>query len=379
MSLSTTLDVVIGLVFTYLLLGIIASGIQEVWVALINQRGKELENGIASLLSGSGLFKLDDKVFSHSLVFGLSPGDRKPSYVPARNFALAVVEALRDGGQGPVFSEIERTVAALPAGTVKESFTAFVTDAKGDLDALKKSIETWFDDSMDRVTGIYKRYTQIFTFIFGLAAAIVFNVDSITLARTLWTNGPLRDATLAAAQQWTNDHSTVPTSASAPSPAADKTLPQQSSQPLPGTAQPSSSDAQNATAQKSRADAQARVQKNIEGAVAVLDKLPIGWVATQDEKDPTKHPNCAKNASTTPQTTTTATAASECSPDAVTLLYWRLAAWPSNLWMILGWLITALATSLGAPFWFDALKNLMQLRNTGPKPSRSDQPATATS
>ncbi|HXP02869.1 MAG TPA: hypothetical protein VN808_02035 [Stellaceae bacterium] len=46
--------------------------------------------------------------------------------------------------------------------------------------------------------------------------------------------------------------------------------------------------------------------------------------------------------------------------------------------MVLGWVITALATSLGAPFWFDALNNLLQLRNTGPKPQRSDAP-TATS
>jgi hypothetical protein len=35
---------------------------------------------------------------------------------------------------------------------------------------------------------------------------------------------------------------------------------------------------------------------------------------------------------------------------------------------IAGWLITAIAISLGAPFWFDALSRLARLRTTGKKP-----------
>ncbi len=36
--------------------------------------------------------------------------------------------------------------------------------------------------------------------------------------------------------------------------------------------------------------------------------------------------------------------------------------------MVIGWLITAIAVSLGAPFWFDALSRLARLRTTGAKP-----------
>jgi len=35
---------------------------------------------------------------------------------------------------------------------------------------------------------------------------------------------------------------------------------------------------------------------------------------------------------------------------------------------ILGWLITALAISFGAPFWFDLLNRLVDLRGSGKKP-----------
>jgi hypothetical protein len=36
---------------------------------------------------------------------------------------------------------------------------------------------------------------------------------------------------------------------------------------------------------------------------------------------------------------------------------------------IFGFVITALAISMGAPFWFDLLKKMMQLRGDGAKPA----------
>lgn len=35
---------------------------------------------------------------------------------------------------------------------------------------------------------------------------------------------------------------------------------------------------------------------------------------------------------------------------------------------VLGWIVTALAISLGAPFWFDLLKKLVNIRSSGNKP-----------
>jgi len=36
---------------------------------------------------------------------------------------------------------------------------------------------------------------------------------------------------------------------------------------------------------------------------------------------------------------------------------------------IIGWLLTILAVSLGAPFWFDVLNRFMNLRSAGNAPS----------
>jgi hypothetical protein len=46
---------------------------------------------------------------------------------------------------------------------------------------------------------------------------------------------------------------------------------------------------------------------------------------------------------------------------------------------VLGLLITTLAISLGAPFWFDILKNVANLRSSGPAPAAAPSPAPAAS
>lgn len=42
---------------------------------------------------------------------------------------------------------------------------------------------------------------------------------------------------------------------------------------------------------------------------------------------------------------------------------------PSGLEALLGWLVTAAATLIGAPFWFDALERLVRIKGTGPSPA----------
>jgi uncharacterized protein involved in cysteine biosynthesis len=43
--------------------------------------------------------------------------------------------------------------------------------------------------------------------------------------------------------------------------------------------------------------------------------------------------------------------------------------------MLAGWAITALATSLGAPFWFDLLSKALQVRSSGTRVPTDQEPA----
>ena len=45
----------------------------------------------------------------------------------------------------------------------------------------------------------------------------------------------------------------------------------------------------------------------------------------------------------------------------------------SIFYSLIGWLVTALALSLGAPFWFDLLNRLMKLRGSVATPTSDDR------
>ena len=58
-------------------------------------------------------------------------------------------------------------------------------DSGADVDVFRKKLEKWFDDTMERATGWYKRYTRAILFLIGLIIAYAFNVDTIAIHRIL--------------------------------------------------------------------------------------------------------------------------------------------------------------------------------------------------
>lgn len=208
MSLGSVLNVAIGLFFTYLVLSLISTAVHEAAASLSLARGRLLKDGVRRLLSDGttgNVGDLFDKVFGHGLIQGLSRAGL-PSYVPSRTFSLALFDALSDGSEGPLFSQIEQGVAKLPAGYARQSLTTFLVNAGGDIEALRARAETWFDDAMDRLSGIYKRWAQLIHFLFGLFVAVLFNVDSLNITSVLWHSADRRDALVAQAQSFIASH-----------------------------------------------------------------------------------------------------------------------------------------------------------------------------
>ncbi len=320
------IGVATGLMFVYLIAALIISSINELIAGVFLWRGTYLRKGIAVLLSnGTGTsFSWDGvtdwlrahftqkapanplsviestpaaiaaqqrlrAVLDHPLLRGTPSG--LPSYVPARDFSAALLNLLRDGSDNPAFTQVEHTIEALPDGDVKRILTTFIHDAGGDLDKLRARIETWFDDAMDRLSGIYKRNSQYVLLALGLIAAIGLNVNSVHMAATLWSQPDARAEIVAQVQ-----------------------------------AQLASNNPQHPA--------------NLAGAVQELDKLPLP-IGRGEDASFFGEPR---------------------GPDANGWARW-------NWWTMLGWLITAIAISLGAPFWFGLLQNVMNLRNSGPPPN----------
>ena len=86
MSMGTAFNVALGLVLTYLLLGMLASSFQELIVGAISLRGKKLLETLDRLLcdnlASGDAASLAAKIKTHALVKPLGTAE-KPSYLPA--------------------------------------------------------------------------------------------------------------------------------------------------------------------------------------------------------------------------------------------------------------------------------------------------------
>ncbi|HEX4344011.1 MAG TPA: hypothetical protein VHZ31_00470 [Solirubrobacteraceae bacterium] len=343
---NTALDVAIGLAFVYLLFSILCSAVQEAIAGMLDLRARTLEQGLVNMLddpgsgptcSGSGRARvavppppapgaggatpsglaaergsdvptLTNELLGHGLIRTQYRGSRVPglsrrgpSYISSQTFALALFDIVSQsrttadqpapvpvggpaGGDTVAPLNLSAAIAQtnVAAGT-EHALLALARSAGGDREKFRSLLERWFDSSMDRVSGWYKRRTQVIVCFLALLVTLACNVNTISIADRLVNDDAVRAAVVSQA---------TTTSAKA-------------------------------------GDSLDTVASNITNVQQL--GLPLGW----DKKagDPAK-------------------------PDL-----------DNHLWRTLGgWLLTFLALSLGAPFWFDALSKIAGLRNTGTKP-----------
>jgi hypothetical protein len=218
---SETLDAAIGLVFLFLLLSLVCSSIQEALETVLRYRARDLHRGISEMLSDKNNTALVTQLYQHPLINGLYQGsyDPKnlknlPSYIPPRTFSLALVDLLHPAHTQPPSPagltqpnlvanpklQLRTAVAATPNESVRRALLPLIDSAGDDLEAVRRNIENWYDAVMDRVSGWYKRRTQITIAFIGLALAAFMNVDTIGVARYLNTSETIRSVIVARAQ-----------------------------------------------------------------------------------------------------------------------------------------------------------------------------------
>ena len=267
---SPVLEVAVGLAFIYLLLSVMCSAVQEWLGSLLERRPRALEQGIRALLDDPTGKGVAAAFFKHPIVESLLPKDKKPSYISPQTFSTVVLDLLN----------------TVPA--VGGAIPVLVKAAGGNAQKLQQSLEEWFSDAMERVSGLYKRWTQVALIVIALVVALGANVDSIEIARRLSNEPGFRARVVKGAQGYESEN--------------------------PGGVPAS--------------------DRNVSRQFADAD-ISFGWDSgDQIQKAFREHP-IAKLA---------------------------------------GLLLTAIAVSLGAPFWFDLVSRLMNLRLTGSKPTKPDDP-----
>jgi len=85
---------------------------------------------------------------------------------------------------------------------VSQALVTLIDAAGADASRARQNIEEWFNSSMDRVSGWYKRRSQWVLVFFGLVLAAVGNIDSVNIVNVLSKDPAKRAALVAEAQEY---------------------------------------------------------------------------------------------------------------------------------------------------------------------------------
>jgi len=185
---SIILDVLIGLIFVFLTLSLICSVATEALASVLKWRSETLLTGIKDLLNDKEGVGLVRDLYNHALINPRSDGNaptaadavHKPAYIAPTQFADALLDVLQQ--RGPA------TVGFTPSAQTNQLLSGMLDRAAGDVDALRTEMSKWFDTAMDRVSGAYKRKTQLCSFIIAIALATLLNADILRIATQLYQN-----------------------------------------------------------------------------------------------------------------------------------------------------------------------------------------------
>jgi hypothetical protein len=364
---SVVLNVVIGLVFIYLLYSLLATIIQEIIAANLGMRSRMLKKGICRMLDDDveDNEPLSKVFYKHPLIKYLGENKlfKKPSYISAQNFSKVLIDLLRgeNAQPGQNFASLIQTSLKneeVQWGGIKIKINpetlsflkSLWADAQGDVEKYKSMLEQWFDDTMERVTGWYKRRVQWIMLCIGLFLAFAFNIDSISIAIKLSKDPKLAEQLANNASAYIQTHKELGNQLKA------DVINQNDSNVLKNiTKSGINTISENMVLQSFKLidTASIMIKADIDNSNKLLG---LGWHCIE-----VKH------------TDSTNTKNSNTGKEFKNKFRWV----PVNFhkYSIFGWLITALAISLGAPFWFDLLNKFINLRNAGKNP---DNPAVQT-
>ncbi len=341
---NVALDVVIGLIFIYLLYSLLGTLLEEILATNIGLRSFMLQKAIRRMLDDSkNNTALSDAFYNHPLIKYLAdspwpwPLKNKPAYIKPDTFSKVMIDLLRGQNSNCGANDAasiqnslstkklawdDKTVICDQTDTYLNSVWS---DAKCNPDVFKLNLEQWFNETMDRTTGWYKKYTQILLLGVGLLISVGFNVDTIKIVQLLENNPKLRAQVVQQAGDFEKTH-----------PRLDEEIDITQLKIDSLTKLRKNSDS---LATKLAADKQARELNNqlfkqatevVGTNIKVNNVLAIGWEGS-----------FSKNLKSI------------------------------TFQNIIGWFLTALAISMGAPFWFDLLNKVMLLKGSlSPKKSQ---------
>lgn len=410
------IDTIISLVLVYALLSILVSTLLETWNRRTKERGVFLQKVIFRLLDDPLNKNYGYLIYQHPIINKMRrDGNSFPHYIPAEGFANALIDTLAGFSEAPelrpmlegkplarplselapedrlrvtyaadepnnvpLARRLTKGVKGMKESELKRLLVNFIDrnsdwkpGAGVDVQAtslnmadLKDEIGRWFDGYMERAGGEYKLNQRHKLLFLGFLVAIVLNVDSLHLAKVFLLDKDLRDGMVEEAERVADGY------AAKKAEMAKDTL---YSVELWAAARDSADTAEvklRISESERRfllvAMADSAYERQAEEVLTMVRnwQLPIGW-------NPGEAPLSWFDGRQLKQVP------KEFKPSQRALLnHFKL----RNTWDVrnaIKWMagicITAYSLSLGAPFWFDLLVKLINIRRSGGKPQTTDE------
>jgi hypothetical protein len=259
-------------------------------------------------------------------------------------------------------------------------------NADEDIEKARKLLEDWYDNSMQRVTGWYKRETQAWLFFIGLGVAAIFNMDTMNVVEKLYYDDEFRTAAVEDAKRVTGDLAAQKKFGLITSGVESESKGEEGAKEAEATSSPTPSPPVNDKKPATTNEGKVKSSNVNQGAAPV----PQQELARKKKEQQASEPAPPANPSTGPSPPAPRSgpiANYEGASASVKQLKSELEtigypiSWTEKSWedfgtmlrqndlakigrLLAGWFLTAIAMTLGAPFWFDLLNKLVSLRSS---------------
>ncbi len=391
------LSVLIALVLLYAVISLLVSTIVEAISHKLKLRGKMLKKAILQMLDDPENKQYGALLLEHRMVsiMGSKENGRPAQYLDKNVFSEALIDII--GQQAEVgfpistdstdaskkefkTSETEKEFSALDAfkegvkemnqSEFKGIMQSMYSKADGDYEKLKKLMEDWYNNYMDRVSGWYKTGQRSYFRIVGFAVALFLNVDTFQVFKVISIDDELRLELNDIADNVVVDYAQLS--------AEEKQSANKLIQIVRNTVVADTTENMAPTTDKEQLMQISKKQlekliakhdstsshtiKQLKNVASLTEEMgfPIGW-SKKEAPLAWFYRGCQK-----PEVTQAATSS-------LTSLHAKRnkPSFKTVSIYLFGLLISGFALSFGAPFWFDTLSKLVTMRNSGKKPKKT--------
>ena len=268
---SLVLQTAVGLIFIFGITAAAVSAVTEAVSRFLGLRAEYLLRGVRTLVNTDNNFKLSwrsvmpkwlgghpqppdpdgqarvAEIMSHPLVASsarqaspppkagnssLTSAQRRrlPSYLSGQTFAQVLMDILPPetpkagpnaapaGGAGApavpaqlagISHWVEVKTSQKPPDELATALRPLLMGAR-DVDDFEANVARWYDDHMDRVSGWYKRHVRWFSLAIGLILVLLFNINTIRIADSLYSSQAVQASVVTVATQKSSCQGTQP-------------------------------------------------------------------------------------------------------------------------------------------------------------------------